>query len=157
MSKRRKRTNKNVPAKGRLRDMCDRLWSLAVKRDWNNCCAVCQSTTCESHHLIPRQHNATRYEIWNGICLCARHHQFCPDVSPHQNAAGFLRWLEHNHQLHYRWYKESDESGKYKKFKGITNPQYYCDVILELKQYVDDEDYVRIVGKKFSQYLDEQE
>ena len=33
MAKRRQRVSKAVPAKGRLRDMCDRLWALAVKDD----------------------------------------------------------------------------------------------------------------------------
>ena len=88
--RRRKRTSKNVPAKGRLKEIAAQLWSLAVRADWANKCAVCGYGKTEAHHLIPRQHEATRYNIRNGIALCASHHQFDKDVSPHQNAAGWL-------------------------------------------------------------------
>ena len=50
MGKRRKRTNSKTPAKGRLRDCADQLWSLAVRDDWNNRCAVCGFGKCEAHH-----------------------------------------------------------------------------------------------------------
>ena len=155
--KRRKRVSKSVPAKGRLKDMADRLWSLAVREDWNHCCAVCGRGKCESHHLIPRQHQATRYDVSNGITLCAQHHKFDPNVSPHQNAAGWLAWLLEHHQIHYRWYGEAIESGSHKRFEGTTNAAYYCDIIRGLKEYVDESDYTSIVGVRFSQFLEEQE
>ena len=153
MKTRRKRTNSKVPAKGRLRELADQLWSLAIRDDWAGKCAVCGSRKCEAHHLIPRQKQATRYDLRNGIALCAMHHQFDADISPHQNAAGWLEWLADQCPFRHRWYTEY----KRKPFTGTTNAIYYCDVIRRLKQYVDEDDYTRIVGQKFGAWLEEQE
>lgn len=158
MMKIRARTNANVPAKGRLRDMADKLWSLAVKIDWDHQCAVCgHRGGLNSHHLLPRQHTTTRYDLVNGICLCRRCHLFCPDVSPHQNAAGFVAWLEQHHTSLYNWLMDTTASGEHRNrdCNITTNATYYCDTIKSLRQYVDDEDYTRIVGQKFSAWLDE--
>ncbi len=152
--KRRKRTNKNVPAKGVLRDHCDKLWSLAVRGDWAHRCAVCGARKCEAHHLIPRQHQATRYALRNGIALCATHHQFDPDVSPHQTATGWTLWLEEHHHKLATWVRKTLENCDHHKFDGITNAWYYMEVIWTLREYVQEEDYVRIIGKKFGAYLE---
>jgi len=152
--KRRRRTNKNVPAKGRLRDMADQLWSLAVREDWNHKCAVCGFTErLEAHHLIPRQWFSTRYDLRNGITLCARHHQFDPALSPHQNAAGWLQWLDQNHRSRADWYKTTIALGAYKKLLWTKNADYFCTIIRSLKEYVDESNYERIVGVRFSQWL----
>lgn len=153
MAKRRKPTNKNVPAKGRLRDMADTLWSLAVRGDWNWKCAVCGIGRCEAHHLIPRQHELTRYELQNGIALCSSHHQFDAEISPHQNAAGWLHWLAEHHPVFFDWYTEMTETGEYKNFDGTKNAQHYIDVIQRLREYVEEEEFTRIVGVRFSEYL----
>jgi hypothetical protein len=149
----RKRTNANVPAKGILRGHADRLWSLAVRADWNNRCCVCGSTKVDAHHLVPRQHEATRYDLQNGLALCSTHHQWDKDLSPHQNSAGFLCWLRDHHSFRYEWLIENRRP----VFTGTKNAPYYCDVIRRLKQYVEPEDYVSIVGVKFSVWLAEQE
>ena len=153
--KRRKRTNKNIPAKGRLRDMADKLWSVAVRVDWNDQCAVCGKRKCEAHHLIPRQWEATRYDLRNGIALCARHHQFDPDISPHQNAAGWMGWLEQHHPSLGDWYVITTADGKHRQFDGTKTALYYCDVIRSLREYTDD-DYFRICGMRFSAWLEEE-
>ncbi len=153
----RKRTNKNCPAKGRLRDMADRLWSLGVRGDWAHKCAVDGRGNCDAHHLIPRQHEATRYELRNGIALCSHCHQFSPDVSPHQNAAGWLAWLEMNQPELYQWYTETLGGGGHRAFDGTKTADYYCGVIRELQQYVEPDDYKRIVGVRFSRWLDEKD
>ena len=160
MPKRRKRTNKDVPAKGRLKDMADQLWSLAVKEDWANRCAMCgHRGDLNSHHLIPRQHAATRYDLHNGICLCRRCHQFCPERSPHQNAAGFMVWLKVMFPASDKWYVETTtaDASIYLNSGITTNAAYYCDQIRRLKEYVDEDDYTRIVGQRFSRWLEENE
>ena len=154
MAKRRKKTNKNVPAKGRLRDIADQLWSLAVRGDWNWRCAVCGNSKVEAHHLSPRQHEETRYLLRNGIALCSRHHQFCPDVSPHQNAAGWLEWLEHNHPKLAVWYQDLIETGKHKEFNGVKNAHYYCDVNLSFREFVPEGEFREVVGIRFSEWLE---
>ena len=156
--KNRKRTNANVPAKGRLKDMADMLWSVAVKEDWNNRCAICgRRGDLNSHHLIPRQHIAARHDLKNGCCLCRRCHQFCPDRSPHQNAGGFAWWLEEHYPNLAAWYKAAMKSRTYRQFAGTANATYYCDVIRRLKEYVPEDDYERIVGVRFSRWLEENE
>ena len=158
MSKRRKRTNANVPAKGRLRDMADQLWSLAVKEDWANQCAMCRRRSgLNAHHLIPRQHPATRYDLANGLCLCKPCHQFDAHRSPHQCAGGFILWLKEEYALTAAWYMEAMESCTYRKFNRTTNAQFYIEVIRSLREYVDEDDYTRILGQRFAAYLDAQE
>lgn len=153
MPKRRKKSAGGLPAKGRLRDMADALWSLAVRSDWVNRCAVCGASPCEAHHMIPRQHEATRYDLRNGIALCASHHQFDRDLSPHQNAAGWINWLQTHCPDRAEWLFENCQP----KFYGTKNAAYYCGVICELRQYVEPDEFERVVGVRFGQYLEELE
>jgi len=144
-----------LPKKKRMKDIADRLWAIAVKDDWGWKCACCgRSGLLNSHHLLPRQHTATRYNLLNGICLCKRCHQFCPDFSPHQNAAGFSLWLA-TYPSAYAWVMVNILSGDHKKFDGRTDDAYYCGIILGLKQYVGNTKYLEIVGQKFAEILDE--
>lgn len=153
MGKRRKRTNKNVPAKGRLRDMADQLWSIAIRDDWNYRCAVCNGGNCDSHHLIPRQHELYRYDLNNGMSLCRACHQFDGNHSPHQNAAGWLKWLRENQHDRYLWYTAHTESNEV--FRGTKNAAYYIAHIRRLRQYVDDAEYERVVGVRFARWLED--
>jgi hypothetical protein len=151
----RKRTNPNIPAKGVLRKHADRLWSLAVRDDWAGKCAVCGNRKCEAHHLIPRQHETTRYSLRNGIALCANCHNFDPDTAPHQNAAGWLQWLsKHFPELHL-WYTTTVANNGHKAFSGTTNESYFCAMIRGLQEYVPEEDFERIVGIRFARWLAE--
>ena len=155
MAKRRKKTNKNVPAKGRLRDMADHLWSTAVHDDWANKCAVCgRGGAVDAHHLFPRQWTATRYELRNGIALCALHHKFDAATSPHMNAMGWVKWLGAHHRELSAWYTDMEQSEDYKQFDGTKTALFYCDIITDLRQYVMDDDYRKICGVKFSAWLD---
>ena len=129
--------------------MADRLWSLAVRDDWAHKCAVCNGTPVEAHHLIPRQNEQWRYDLRNGIALCARHHQFEPGVSPHQNAAGWMEWLTEWHPNLAAWYREHSRV----PFTGTKTALYYCDILRELRQYIDDESWEAVVGIKFGRYL----
>ncbi len=151
--KRRKKSTGGLPAKGRLADIADELWSLAVKNQWGHQCAVCDKRgALNSHHLVPRQHESTRYLVRNGICLCVHCHQFDPDLSPHQNAAGWLAWLEVHHRAIYVWYIEHRRSTP---FDGLKNADYYIDTIESLMDFVSWEDFSRIVGKKFAATFDD--
>lgn len=160
--KHRKPTSKAIPfAKGVLRDKADRLWSVAVRDNWEWKCAVCGRSKTEAkldaHHLIPRQHEPLRYTTRNGIGLCVNHHQFDPDLSPHQSPGGWMRWLaKHQPELH-QWYTDTLLDPGYKTllrpFGGTTNATYFIGVIRELKQHVSDENYERILKKKFAKWL----
>lgn len=155
-AKHRKKTNKNVPAKGRLKDMADQLWSIAVREDWAHKCAVCgTSQNVEAHHLIPRQYESTRYVLQNGIALCPSHHKFDPEISPHLNAAGWMQWLEDHHRTLADWYIDRIELGEHRLFTGTKNALHYIGVIQDLRQYTED-DFERVCGVRFSQYLTEE-
>lgn len=158
--KHRKPTSKAIPfAKGVLRDKADRLWSFAVRDDWGWECAVCHQSDIQlhPHHLIPRQHESLRYDLTltNGMALCAWHHVRDPNVSPHVTAGGWLLWLYENFPKRHEWYIELIANGSYKTFDGTTNATYFIGVIRDLKQYVTDKDYERILGVKFSEWLTE--
>ena len=153
MAKRRRRTNANVPAKGRLRDMADMLWSIAVREDWRNRCAVCGATKCEAHHIVPRQHEALRYDLRNGIALCARHHKFDADISPHQNAAGWIKWLQDNYHIRHEWLIGVINDNSHKAFNGTKNSVYYIGVIQLMREWVSNEDFIRVVGVKFTKFM----
>jgi len=141
-----------IPKKKRLKSFADELWALAVKRQWKGRCAVCGRTaSLHAHHLIPRQHQATRYTLKNGICICAGCHLFSKDLSPHQNAAGWLEWLAQRHPCICKWYHENLRP----KFDGTTNEEYYVGVILRLREYVQPHEFQEIVGVRFAAYLDE--
>ena len=152
MAKQRKRTNKNVPAKGRLRDICDSLWGKSVLADWNHRCAICKGRATDPHHLVPRQHYATRYELSNGIGLCSRCHLWDPNYAPHQNAAGWLEWLDAHHVGLYEAYIADPRP----EFTGTTNVAYFCELIPTFKQYICEHIYTNVVGVRFSAWLDEQ-
>ena len=136
-----------------MRKMCDKLWSRAVKADWNGRCAVCGGEARDSHHLIPRQHYATRYDIRNGIALCYQCHQACPKRSPHQNADGWMAWLEFNHHDLAVWYAAMNAES----WSTVTtkNADFFRDVLRDLRQYVEPLEFESIVGIKFAQWLEE--
>jgi len=145
-----------LPKKKRMKAIADMLWALAVKEDRGWKCACCgHGGLMDSHHLLPRQHTATRYSLQNGMCLCKRCHQFCPDRSPHQNCLGFSIWLQKHYPKLNNWLIHNIECGNHKTFSCRTNDAYYCNVILGLKQFVDDDKYLAIVGQKFAAILDD--
>ena len=154
MAKRRKRTNSMVPAKGVLRDMADKLWSIAIRSDWNWRCAVCGRTPCEAHHMIPREKFRTRYDLRNGIALCATHHRFCPNTSPHNSGFGFSLWLKENHPEREAWVEMKLSCKRELDFDGTKNEAYYISVIESLREYVEPDEFERVCGVKFSRYLE---
>jgi len=155
----RKRISKDVPHKMTLKSHADKLWSIAVRSDWNWRCAICGSTDCQAHHLITRRYQSTRYELRCGISLCPGCHTF--DGTPggkgrpsaHVNTHAFDQWMRDHHPDIIQWVHE--HAGE--RFDGTTNADYYIETIKRLKEYVDEDAFVRIVGVKFSRWLEESE
>jgi hypothetical protein len=140
----------NRPKKKRLRAIADQLWSVAIRDDWLNRCAVCGSGKCEAHHMIPRANYATRFDLRTGIALCATHHKFNTKLSAHGNSESFRLWLEENHHERAAWVSENCRA----QFDGTTNELFFCETIWRLKEYVPDETFKRIVGVKFGAWLE---
>lgn len=156
--KTRKRTNKDIPAKGRLRDFADTLWSRAVKLDWAGKCAACGKGSGESHHIFPRAWEATRYDLENGLFLCWRHHMTDNEMAPHQNAPGFMDWMEDHLPGRYEWVQSSLATNLHKSFNGTKDAWHYIEVIKELQPQLPGEDFAELAAKmgfvRFVTYLD---
>lgn len=64
-------------------------WSTKIK-ELQPTCIICGSNKyLHTHHIIPREILKTRYEILNGVTLCAKHHKFGL-YSAHRNPVWFL-------------------------------------------------------------------
>ncbi len=84
----RKLTKKGLDKKllKEWRDKC-------LERD-NYKCVYCGKTeTLNVHHILGRRARSTRYDIDNGITLCALHHTFGSQFSAHQTPTLFTEWL----------------------------------------------------------------
>jgi hypothetical protein len=76
------------------RDLDD-AWATMIKARDNWCCVICGSDYRPSaHHIIPRENRETRYDEWNGLTLCTKHHKFCRIISAHNNPFAFFLWLQ---------------------------------------------------------------
>jgi len=57
-------------------------------------CAICGAELyVQAHHLIPREMYSHRYIVENGILLCAKHHRFSFELSPHKSPIAFAKWM----------------------------------------------------------------
>ena len=82
----------------KLSDTCDKLWSEIVKKHWDNKCAICGATdNLNSHHIITRSEKNLRWDVRNGICLCALHHTLSAKLSAHKTPQAFNDWLYSNY------------------------------------------------------------
>lgn len=85
---------KHNSEKLRNKKKADDLWSEAVKVNYGYKCAYCgTSDNLNSHHIYTRSRMATRWDMDNGICLCADHHTFSQEFSAHKTPAKFYAWL----------------------------------------------------------------
>jgi hypothetical protein len=76
---------------------CDRLWSEVVRQRAGYCCERCGATSAESqlhaHHVYGRSNHRLRFEILNGVALCARCHRWT-----HDNPLSYATWFR-EHRL----------------------------------------------------------
>jgi len=94
-----------------MRDKKDREWSVMIRKDYNNACAVCGKTErLNAHHILPRELKNTRWDRLNGIALCPGCHKFCTK-SAHKNGFWFVKWLNDNEKekTEYLWRIIKDE------------------------------------------------
>ena len=71
--------------------------------------------------------------------------------APHQNAAGWMAWLTTNMPARAEWYMQNRNP----EFRGVKDEEYYISAIRDLQQYVEPEDFTRIVGVRFEAWLEE--
>lgn len=72
----------------------DDAWAKLVKLRAGMKCEYCGATTKQlhSHHVYSRSKKSTRWDIDNGICLCAGHHVLSSSFSAHKTPLEFTEW-----------------------------------------------------------------
>jgi len=81
-------------SKKTLKNKLDKAWSQLVKKQAGNKCEVCGKTeSLNSHHIVGRRNLRLRWELYNGVSLCAGCHRF-KTASAHQNPVWFEDWLK---------------------------------------------------------------
>lgn len=94
----------------------DALWSKAIRRR-DKKCQVCHATEhLQAHHIFSRNNYGLRWDLENGITLCAKCHLF-GNASAHKSPllfAEFLRELKGD-----KWYYEMIT--KAKKTRGVKD------------------------------------
>lgn len=99
----------------------DKAWREVVKRRACGLCEYCCGPGSNAHHIVGRRNKSTRWEIANGVYLCAKHHIFDSIFSAHQTPTLFSEWIigqrgEEWHEgltvmanTHKKWTKEEKE------------------------------------------------
>jgi len=67
----------------------DALWSEKI-RSVGKCEYCNKNSGLQAHHIIPRSHRNTRWDLKNGVCLCTRHHLYWA----HKDAIEFAEWVK---------------------------------------------------------------
>ena len=76
-----------------IRREMDRVWSLIIRSTGR--CAFCGKTSSlNAHHIFGRRNLSTRWDISNGVCLCAGCHTFSSTFSAHQTPMFFDDWIK---------------------------------------------------------------
>ena len=72
-------------------------WSIAVRARDGNVCSYCFADKyVHAHHLFPKEIKEFKFDIDNGIALCAKHHKYDNLFAPHKNALAFVYWMTQN-------------------------------------------------------------
>jgi predicted restriction endonuclease len=101
ITKKKLKKLERIAARKKLED-----WSRKVKERDNNSCVICgESKMLNSHHIIPKEVKGLKFDIMNGICLCAKHHQFSRQLSAHSNSFVFIVWLQENRRGQFDYLK----------------------------------------------------
>lgn len=73
----------------------DELWSELVKIKAGYKCEYCGTDShLNSHHVFSRSNYSVRWDLLNGICLCAGHHTLNSKFSAHKAPADFIEWYK---------------------------------------------------------------
>ena len=74
------------------RQKADKLWSEIIRSI--GYCFVCGTTrNLQAHHIIPKEVKELRWDLDNGVCLCAAHHRWSRIISAHQGSFMFYHYF----------------------------------------------------------------
>ena len=92
----------------RLKKKADQLWSKLILLKGS--CEVCgKRENLNAHHIVGRRNLRLRYDLKNGVCLCAGHHTLRMD-SAHQDPIEFMFWLMNHRPDDYNYLVENKET-----------------------------------------------
>lgn len=103
---------KKSKLKKRIDDHNSKLWLNKADTAWRKLvfhlgdgkCMICGSQEfVQTHHLIPREMRSHRHIVINGINLCASHHKYSFEISPHKAPVAFFRWMISNQPERWNW------------------------------------------------------
>jgi len=93
-----------------LKDLCDKLWSDAVKiRDGGKCVISGKRDNLNSHHLIGRSNYRFRWDIMNGVTLSPDHHTLGRKISAHGSTDvtdRFAEWMKKYKPKRWAWFQK---------------------------------------------------
>lgn len=99
--------SKANPRSGYWKKKADKAWGEYIHELYFSCLVCKTHNALQAHHLISRGKIITRHIPENGVLLCATHHIFDPDCSPHAGPIGFTDFLYEEHNEKYSWVKEN--------------------------------------------------
>ena len=89
----------------------DKRWRDEVIKKYGKFCAYCFSTSnLNVHHIFSRRLKSTRHAVENGIVLCAKHHIFSTEFSPHQTPTRFTLWIIQKRKK--TWYNKLEKKAR---------------------------------------------
>ena len=107
--------------KSTVKNRMDKKWSLIIRSLGR--CEVCgkDGDCCQlhPHHVIGRKNLDTRWDLRNGVCLCATHHTLGKQ-SAHEQPLWFKDWLKEHRAEDYIYLNEF----KKKKSKSFSIQDY---------------------------------
>lgn len=80
----------------------DNLWRQAIYNKARNRCEYCwKETHLNAHHIFSRSNYSVRWDLDNGVCLCALHHVL-GTTSFHKAPAEMIEWIKKKRGV--KWY-----------------------------------------------------
>ena len=76
----------------KINDKLDKAWSASI-RSVNRCEYCGKRESLNAHHIFGRKNLSVRWDLNNGVCLCAGCHVFNTHFSAHQTPTLFTEWI----------------------------------------------------------------
>ena len=96
-----------------FRNRADKLWGQLIHRMYPECAVAglegyghCAGTL-EAHHLISRRRGHFRHLPEVGLGLCASHHRWGAECSPHMGPLGFAEFMREYRPEQYEWWLQN--------------------------------------------------
>jgi hypothetical protein len=114
-------------------DYLDNLWKeLVYKRAGNECEYCGQQGRLNAHHVFSRSNRSVRWDMDNGICLCATHHVL-GTMSFHKAPAEMLEWIREKRGE--EWYDRLLKKAR-SVMKGREAKEHFKNELKKLKEEV---------------------